>query len=330
MADLGLTPNAFCYKNVIVFNRMRKRIVIGTRKSPLALWQSEHIKSLLAIHFPSTEIVLKHFITKGDKSQELSIPLPEIGGKGLFTAELEQGLLAKEIDLAVHSLKDLPTTLASDFILGAIPEREVVEDVLISRSGLCLKDLPAGATIGTSSLRRSSQLLRLRPDLKTAHIRGNVDTRIRKAKDSTGIYDATVLASAGLTRLGLVGEVTEVLSCEDMLPAPGQGALGIECRANDHELRGMLQTIHHAPTEIAVTAERAFLAALEAGCNTPVAALARIERVAEKELIVFKGRCVSADGIRAIEVRGEAQLSAAYELGVDMAKEALERGFKDL
>jgi hydroxymethylbilane synthase len=309
---------------------MRTEIVIGTRKSALALWQSEHIKSLLEARHPELVITLRHFVTRGDRTQDSSVPLPEIGGKGLFTAELEQALKDREIDLAVHSLKDLPTTLADDFILGAIPLREAVEDVLISRSGETLMKLPPGAVIGTSSLRRSSQILKLRPDLKTAHIRGNVDTRIRKTRDLSGPYHATILARAGLNRLGLEHEASEVLSCHDMLPAPGQGALGIECRADDEWLLGILRSIHHLPTEVAVTAERAFLAALEAGCNTPVAALARIEKRDNGDYVSFAGRCVSVDGTRTIEVSGEAESSAARQLGVTMAEEVLSRGFKEL
>jgi len=309
---------------------MRTEIVIGTRKSALALWQSECIKSLLEARNPGLLITLKHFITQGDRTQDASIPLPEIGGKGLFTAELEQALRDREIDLAVHCLKDLPTALANEFVLGAIPEREAVEDVVISRSGLSLMNLPQGAVIGTSSPRRSSQLLKLRPDLKIAPIRGNVDTRIRKTRDIAGQYDAAILARAGLNRLGLAHEASEILSCHDMLPAPGQGALGVECRADDEWLLGILRSIHHVPTEVEVTAERAFLAALEAGCNTPVAALARIKKRENGECISFIGRCVSVDGTRTIEVSGEAELSGARQLGVAMAEEVLSRGFKEL
>ncbi len=282
------------------------------------------------MHFPDLQVELKHIVTRGDKTQESQAALPEIGGKGLFTAELEESLLAKEIDVAVHSLKDLPTTLPAEFTLGAIPEREVVDDVLISRTGLRLRELPQGAVVGTSSVRRSSQILRIRPDLRMEHIRGNVDTRIRKARTAGGQYDATILARAGLVRLGLESEITEILSSEDMLPAPGQGALGVECRADDSELREMLQILHHPPTAQAVTAERAFLAALEAGCNTPVAAYAYVVQMGEGNRVVFHGRCVATDGSRAIEVRGDSDASAAHELGFSMAAKAEAQGFKDL
>lgn len=309
---------------------MRTSIVIGTRKSALALWQSEYIKARLQGHFPDLHVELKHIVTRGDKTQESQAALPEIGGKGLFTAELEESLVAKEIDVAVHSLKDLPTTLAPEFTLGAIPEREVVDDVLISRAGLRLRELPRGAVVGTSSLRRSSQLLRVRPDLTIEHIRGNVDTRIRKARTVGGQYDATILARAGLVRLGLESEITEILSSEDMLPAPGQGALGIECRSDDSELLRMLEVLHHTPTAQAVAAERAFLAELEAGCNTPVAAHAFVVQMGEGERVVFHGRCVAVDGTKTIEVRGDADASSAYELGRLMAAQAKAQGFKDL
>ena len=293
---------------------MRTSIVIGTRKSPLALWQSEFIKARLKEHFPHVRVDLKHIVTRGDTTQEAQVPLPEIGGKGLFTAELEESLRANEIDLAVNSLKDLPTLLDPEFVLGAIPQREVVEDVLISRNGETLRELPTGAVLGTSSLRRSSQILRIRPDLRIKHIRGNVGTRIGKARDVAGPYDAILVARAG---------VTEVLAIADMLPAPGQGALGVECRAGDAELLEMLAMLHHDETYHAITAERAFLAALEAGCNTPVAALARVERVDD----VFQGRCVSVDGAKTIDVHGHSDAESAYELGISMAAQARAQGF---
>jgi hydroxymethylbilane synthase len=311
----------------VTINPMKTSLIIGTRKSPLALWQSEYIKARLMECFPALKVELKHIVTRGDRTQEANLALPEIGGKGLFTLELEEALIAREIDLAVHSLKDLPTILSPEFAIGAIPVREVVEDVLISRSGSTLRDLPSGAVIGTSSLRRSSQLLRIRPDLKVEHIRGNVETRIRKACAADGLYDATVLARAGLVRLGLERHITEVLTLDEMLPAPGQGALGIECRADDQEVRDLLQPIHHPTTALAVTAERAFLAALNAGCNTPVAAYAEVKQIGSRERWVFQGRCFTGNGDRVIEVRGESELSSPHDLGVAMAREAIAAGF---
>lgn len=309
---------------------MKEQLVIGTRKSALALWQSEFIKSKLLEFFPHIQVTLKHIITLGDKTQDSSAAIPAIGGKGLFTFELEEALKAGEIDLAVHSLKDLPTTLDDGFVVGAIPPRGPVEDVVISRSGKTILELPAGAVVGTSSLRRSSQILRMRPDLTIQHIRGNVDTRIRKVRDAAGPYDATLLARAGLWRLGLESEITESLPFNDMLPAPGQGALAIECRADDSELLSMLNKLHCHASSVCVRAERAFLAALEAGCNTPVAAHAKIQKHRDGEIVVFRGRCLSADGTKVIETGGECAMGDEESLGARMAEETLSRGFREL
>jgi hydroxymethylbilane synthase len=305
---------------------MRNRLVIGTRKSALALWQSEFVRAELMRLFPGVTVELKHVVTSGDKTQESNAAIPLIGGKGLFTAELEECLVNGEIDLAVHSLKDLPTVVASDFAIGAIPSRGPIEDVLISRSAKVLAELPKGAVVGTSSVRRSSQLLHLRPDLKIAMIRGNVDTRLRKLRAEGGEYDAIVLARAGLIRLGLDREITQVLSDHEMLPAPGQGALGIECRAQDPELLEMLQGLHDRSSAAEVSAERVFLHKLGAGCNTPVAARATVHG----EKLSFVGRCLSPDGARVIEVRGDGVAEDAEALGGEMAHQALSRGFRDL
>lgn len=311
---------------------IRRHITIGTRKSALALWQSNFIKSRLKHFYPEISVELKHIITRGDRTQEAQVALPLIGGKGLFTAELEEGLLAGEIDLAVHSLKDLPTKLASDFTIAAIPKREVYQDVLISRAGLKLSELKVGAVVGTSSPRRATQLLRVRPDLKIEHIRGNIDSRIAKALNEQGSYDAIVLAYAGVRRLSLERFVSEVLSLEDMLPAPGQGALSVECRASDRELIEALKVLHDIDTAKAVSVERSFLAALEAGCNTPVAALALVERDpgSDRERLAFRGRCVSRDGLKTIEVSGVSLELSSEEFGARMAEDALGKGFKDL
>lgn len=309
---------------------MRKQLIIGTRKSPLALWQSNFIKATLQKHFPELVVELKHIITTGDKTQDSTAAIPLIGGKGLFTAELEESLERGEIDLAVHSLKDLPTTLAPEFTIGAIPERSYVEDVLVSRDGLTLSALPAGAVVGTSSVRRSSQIIHARPDLKIAHIRGNVDTRLKKLRAEGGAYDAILLARAGMVRLELESEITEVLSTEVMLPAPGQGALGIECRSNDSEVLEALQMLHHIPTARAVTAERAFLKALGAGCNTPVAAHAVVEYHGGVERVMLCGRCLSQDGSDVIEVCGEEVAGQEEALGQRIATDALNRGFTRL
>lgn len=308
---------------------MRNHLTIGTRRSPLALWQSEFVRAQLLQRFPMLTIELKHVVTQGDRTQALGHALPAIGGKGLFTAELEECLIRREIDLAVHCLKDLPTELSPEFVLGAIPCRAAVEDVVISRSGCSLRDLPVGSTIGTSSPRRAAQILRYRPDLRTVSIRGNVDTRLRKVRTPSEQYDAIVLARAGVERLGLEGAVTEVLPVALMLPAPGQGALGIECRAGDTMVLELLATLHDPVTAAAVGAERAFLRTLGAGCSAPVAALAVLEPPGgsdDTSVLRFHGRCLSLDGVQMVEVRGVAPHDAAEELGVALAHEALAQG----
>jgi hydroxymethylbilane synthase len=309
---------------------MKEQLIIGTRKSALALWQSEFVKASLEQLFPGVIVTLKHVVTLGDKTQNSNVAIPSIGGKGLFTAELEECLQNGEIDLAVHSLKDLPTQLSAEFVVGAIPTRGSVDDAVLTRSGKRLLELPPGAVVGTSSLRRSSQILRIRPDLQALHIRGNVDTRIRKLRAPEGEYDAIVLARAGLERLGLEREITEVIEHDDMLPAPGQGALGIECRAGDRAVLEMLAKLHDSHTAATVGAERAFLARLEAGCNTPVGALARIEQRATGAVVVFRGRCLSNDGSRVIETAGECLLGEEIALGEEMADETRARGFSEL
>jgi len=243
-------------------------LTIGSRTSRLAMWQTEHIADLLQRAWPQLSSRIEPFVTQGDRT--LDKPLPEIGGKGLFTHELEQALLDGRIHLAVHSLKDLPVENSPGLALGAIVGRADVRDVLIASDGRTLNTLPQGAIVGTSSLRRQSQLRRLRPDLDVRSIRGNVETRIRKVHD--GQYDATILAAAGVMRLGLDEQIAEWLSLETMLPAPGQGALAVQCRANDTETCRLLAAIHHSNVAAAVTAERTFLHALGGGCATPVAA----------------------------------------------------------
>ena len=320
----------FSHQVVVLVAIMRERLVIGTRKSALALWQSRTIKTILEGLFPGLVVELRHIITLGDKTQDSQIAIPAIGGKGLFTAELEDALQSGEIDIAVHSLKDLPTALAPQFVLGAIPARGPVEDVMISRAGTLLSQLDQGARVGTSSLRRSSQILRQRPDLRIVHIRGNVDTRLRKLRADGGEYDAIILAKAGVERLGFGSDITEVFSSDQMLPAPGQGALAIECRASDEELRSMLSKLHDTHTAVEVGAERAFLAALEAGCNTPVGALATIEQRADGSYVRFQGRCLSNDGSRVIETAGECRVGEEVRLGQAMAEETRARGFAEL
>ena len=245
----------------------QRTIRLGTRGSALARWQTDHIAALLRQAHPDIQTETITFTTRGD--QVLDVPLPKVGGKGLFTAELEDALRRGEIDLAVHSLKDLPTDDPTGLTVGAIPARVSAQDVLVSRGRHSIATLPHRAVVGSSSHRRAGQLLHLRPDLHVIDIRGNVDTRVRKALDPNGPYDAIVLAQAGLARLGHKAVISEVLPIEVMLPAPGQGALAVQCR-DDAESLELLVSLDHLPTHCAVAAERAFLAGLGGGCSVPV------------------------------------------------------------
>ena len=282
------------------------------------MWQTNHIIDLLRDAFPKLDCKTEPFITKGDKT--LDMPLPVIGGKGLFTSELEDALRNGRIDLAVHSLKDLPVENADGLTLGAIVGRADVRDLLIGNRPLI--DLPLGAIIGTSSLRRQAQLRSLRPDLDVRSIRGNVQTRIRKVQE--GQYDATVLAAAGVLRLGLEEHIAEWLSLDIMLPAPGQGALGIQCRADDAETLALLAAIHCAEVETAVTAERTFLSHLNGGCATPVGAYA----VMENGRLHLTGLVSDPNGTRNVRVSGYGQDGVA--LGRELAKQALADGAGDI
>jgi hydroxymethylbilane synthase len=297
-----------------------KRFIIGTRQSQLAVWQAEYIADRLRAFHPDLEVALQFFVTQGDRV--LDKPLPQIGGKGLFTAELEAALRSGEVDLAVHSLKDLPTDIDPAFTIGAIPERASVHDVLISRAGLNFADLPHGATIGTSSLRRAAQLRAARPDIHIESLRGNVPTRVQKALATDGQYDAIVLAEAGLDRLNLRDPITETLPIDLMLPAPAQGALAVQCRADDADTLHALRPLNHAETRAAIEAERAFLNALDSGCRLPVAALAR----GNGGNVHLTGRVISLDGSQMITVEGTAAVSEAVQLGRNLAAQALERG----
>ena len=253
-----------------------RTLSIGTRGSALALRQTQMVATALRRHHPGLVIEIREIRTSGDREQSAS--LQAIGGQGVFVKELEDALWRGTIDLAVHSLKDLPGALAEGLTLAAIPKREDARDALISRSGASLADLPPGAVIGTGAARRIAQLRALRPDCEIADLRGNVDTRLRKALDPAGPYDAIVLALAGLKRLRRAGVVTEILPFDTMLPAPGQGALGLETRTDDAWARELVAALDDPATNAAVTAERAFLAALGGGCTAPIAAWGRLRR----------------------------------------------------
>jgi hydroxymethylbilane synthase len=302
-------------------NNFSHVVTLGTRASGLARWQTEHVIHLLKEAHPHIEARTQLIATRGD--QILDKPLPLIGGKGVFTAELEAALHNGEIDLAVHSLKDLPTENPDGLTIGAIPVRGNPGDALVSRNGYKLATLPKGASIGTSSRRRAAQLLYRRPDLRVIEIRGNVDTRLRKALDKDGDYDAIVLALAGLERLGLTEAITEKLSLDDMLPAPGQGALAVQCR-DDVDVLTWLAPINHAETAITVTAERAFLAGLGGGCSLPVASYGEIR----EGKLYLRGRITAPDGSKQIDVDGETSIEfgAASELGAELAQLALVEG----
>ncbi len=303
-----------------------KTVRLGTRKSALARWQTDHVAGLLHDAWPQLKTDIQHMVTKGDQVLDKALPL--IGGKGLFTAELEQALHNHEVDLAVHSLKDLPTEAVAGLTVGAVPVRAPLADVLISRTGQTLDELPEGAAIGTSSRRRAAQLLHYRPDLRMIDIRGNVDTRISKVKDPDGPYDAIVLAEAGVTRLERGEVITERLPLEIMMPAPGQGALAVQCRDEPESLE-LLAPIQHVPTLLAVSAERAFLNGLGGGCSVPVAAHA----MAEGDQLTLHGRVTTLNGSYHIDVSGQIRLGAkasdlqrVQQLGARLAQEALSDG----
>ncbi len=294
---------------------MTTTLTFATRPSALARWQTQWVTRALEQAHPGLECRERIITTQGDKV--LDKPLPEIGGKGLFTQELEAELLEGRVQCAVHSLKDLPIEESDGLVVGAIPARGEARDVLVSASHMPLKSLPNGASVGTSSLRRSAQLLALRPDLRTESLRGNVDTRVRKALD--GKYAAIILAGAGLKRLGLEGHVSEWLPLKLMLPAPGQGALAVQCRADDAATLELLAAIEDGPTRKNTTAERSFLRGLGGGCAVPVAAYAE-----STETIRLTGLVISPDGQTAVRLSAEG--TDARGLGALLARQALAQG----
>jgi len=272
---------------------------VGSRKSMLALTQTNWVIDRLKELDPNAAFEVHEIVTKGDKI--VDVTLSKVGGKGLFVKEIEQSLLDKETDMAVHSLKDMPSELPKGLTIGAVPKRVDPRDVLISKEGKTLDELPEGALIGTSSLRRSSQLLAYRPDLQIESIRGNIDTRIRKLNE--GNFDAIILAAAGLERVNWNGTITQFLPVEISLPAVGQGALAIECRDDDEEMLALLSKFDHAPTRLAVTAERTFLHKLQGGCQVPIGAYATVDDTgdAAQPLITLTGFVGSPDGKQLIK-----------------------------
>jgi hydroxymethylbilane synthase len=292
---------------------------IGTRGSPLALAQTHELcDRLKAAHGADFAYEICEIKTSGDKIQDRA--LIEAGGKGLFTKELEEALLDGRIDIAVHSMKDMQATLPDGLVIGAILPREDVRDAFISLKAKSFNDLPEGAVLGTASIRRQAYLLHKRPDLKIVLFRGNVQTRLRKLAD--GEADATLLAVAGLKRLGLEAHISEMMPLEDMLPAPAQGAIGLEVRAEDERVRELIAAINHEATAFEVEAERAFLITLDGSCRTPIAALARLDR----DTLAFKGAILSPDGSKVLAVHRDGAACDARALGVSAAEEILSIG----
>ena len=296
----------------------RTQLVIGTRGSQLALWQAEWVKSQILRISPSLEVSLQRIQTSGDKIQD--VPLAKIGGKGLFVKEIEEALLTQSIDLAVHSMKDMPSVLPDGLQIICVPEREDPRDAFLGYKGVTLAKLPLGGRVGTSSLRRQSQLMYYRPDLRVEMLRGNLDTRLRKLQE--GQFDAILLAGAGLKRLGWEEHVTEYLSVDVCLPAIGQGALGLEGRADDFFVRDLVAQFDHPPTRMAIDAERAFLARLEGGCQVPIAGHATLCG----DTVTLEGLVASLDGKRYVRRSQASTGKEAKNLGIRLAEQLLDEG----
>jgi hydroxymethylbilane synthase len=297
---------------------MSQLLRIATRKSPLAMWQAEHVASLLRKAHPDLEIELVGMSTQGDKI--LDTPLAKIGGKGLFVKELEQGMLEGQADIAVHSMKDVPVELPEGLHLAIIMEREDPRDAFVSNTYDSLDQLPEGAVVGTSSLRRQCQLADVRPDLKIAPLRGNVNTRLRKLDE--GEFDAIILAAAGLKRLGFQHRITSFLETEQSLPAIGQGAIGIECRTDDERVNALIQTLHDEETACCVTAERAMNNRLMGGCQVPIAGFA----ILNHDKLFMRGLVGEPDGSRVMRAEISGPASEAESLGIALAEDLLGQG----
>ena len=291
---------------------------IGTRGSKLALVQSEWVKKEMQSRYPELRVELVKIRTKGDKI--IDAPLSKVGGKGLFVKEIEEALLKREVDLAVHSLKDVPAELHKGLQLSVYPKREDPRDALVSSLFRKVGDLPQGASVGTSSLRRSAQLLHMRPDLRIAPLRGNVDTRLRKL--DSGELQAIVLAAAGLQRLGLSDRITALLSPDSVLPAIGQGVLGLEVRENDQKVQNLISFLNDLETELAARAERAFLKELEGGCQVPLAGYARVE----KGRLVLDGMVAELDGSVILKRKLSGEKDKPEDLGLALARNLIAAG----
>ncbi len=301
---------------------MKHELMIGSRGSRLALWQAHYIAERLQAAHTGLNVKIERVATTGDKI--LDVPLAKIGGKGLFTKELESAMLDGAIDLAVHSLKDMPTQLPEGLVLAAVTKRSDPFDALVSPRYKTLEKLPPNARVGTSSLRRQAQLLAVRPDLKLANLRGNVGTRLEKAEDGT--YDAVVLAAAGLKRLGLGDKITQILPLNVSLPAVGQGALAIEARGSDASTLALLSALDHAPTRTETYAERAFLRAVEGGCQVPVGVYA----VLKGNALQVQAVIASLDGKTVVRDAIEGSAETAEELGLLLAERMLRNGGREI
>ena len=295
---------------------------IATRKSPLALWQAEFVKSKLEDIYPDLKVELVKMTTQGD--QILTSPLSKIGGKSLFIKELEVGIMEGRADIAVHSMKDVPYELPQGFEIGAILERESPFDAFVSNDFNSIQDLPVGARLGSCSLRRIVQVKALRPDLEILDLRGNVNTRLKKLDD--GEYDAIILACSGLTRLGFDNRIKQDLSADDSLPAVGQGALGIEIEANDHEISSLIKPLIHKKTQIEVSAERALNATLQGGCSVAIGAFA----TSEDSKLTLSGMVGNVDSGEIIRVQETGETSKPIDLGIRAAKKLLSLGAREL
>ncbi|WP_105253539.1 hydroxymethylbilane synthase [Pseudoalteromonas sp. T1lg75] len=295
-----------------------QRVRIATRKSALALWQAEFVKAELERHHANIEVELVTMTTKGDII--LDTPLAKVGGKGLFVKELEQAMLEDRADIAVHSMKDVPVDFPPGLELHTICEREDPRDAFVSNQYADIDSLPEGAVVGTSSLRRQCQLKERRPDLDIRDLRGNVNTRLAKLDD--GQYDAIILAAAGLIRLEMSDRIRSYISAEESLPANGQGAVGIECRSDDEQIKALLAPLEHTQTRIRVDAERAMNRRLQGGCQVPIGAYA----VVEGDQVYLRGLVGSLDGKQILRAEAKGPISEAQQLGVSLAEELLAQG----
>jgi len=295
-----------------------EKLIIGSRGSGLALWQANWIKSQLEELHSGVQVEITIIKTSGDKIQD--VPLTKIGGKGLFVKEIEEALLRRDVDIAVHSMKDVPMKLPCELEISVVTKRENPFDALISRDNVKLDDLPKNAKIGTGSLRRSSQLLKYRPDLEIVPLRGNIDTRIKKL-DSEGL-DAILLATAGLRRMGWADKIAQVIPAEIILPAMGQGAVGIETRQHDPDVFEAILALDHEETHLALDAERAFVDVLEGGCQVPIGAYATLD----EKTITLSGLVASLDGKTIFQASQQRLLAEAKQLGQELGKEILEMG----